>query len=343
MSHHTDHDTPEFTRRFVNLADERLGATAIFATDDFFADKQRMLQSADAIFYPDKYDDNGKWMDGWESRRKRVEGHDYCVVRLATSGRIYGVDIDTSHFTGNFPPAASLEACYCPNGDPADDAKWIEIVAPIGLHAGVESDAHHFADVTADGVFTHVRLHIYPDGGVARLRVYGRPDRDWSTMASGAEQVDLAAMINGGVVLAWSDSHYGNPNAILAPGRGINMGDGWETRRRREPGNEWLIIELGHPGEIEKIIVDTCHFKGNYPDRVSIQAAFVDGEKDKSLRARSMFWQTILPEQKMQADHIHEFDASMIAALGPVSHLRVNSIPDGGISRLRILGKPAKR
>ena len=341
MSHHTDHDTPEFTRRFVNLADERLGATAIFATDDFFADKQRMLQSADAIFYPDKYDDNGKWMDGWESRRKRVEGHDYCVVRLATSGRIYGVDIDTSHFTGNFPPAASLEACYCPNGDPADDAKWIEIVAPIGLHAGVESDAHHFADVTADGVFTHVRLHIYPDGGVARLRVYGRPDRDWSTMASGAEQVDLAAMINGGVVLAWSDSHYGNPNAILAPGRGINMGDGWETRRRREPGNEWLIIELGHPGEIEKIIVDTCHFKGNYPDRVSIQAAFVDGEK--SLRARSMFWQTILPEQKMQADHIHEFDASMIAALGPVSHLRVNSIPDGGISRLRILGKPAKR
>lgn len=343
MSHHTDHDTPEFTRRFVNLADERLGATAIFATDDFFADKQRMLQSADAIFYPDKYDDNGKWMDGWESRRKRVEGHDYCVVRLATSGRIYGVDIDTSHFTGNFPPAASLEACYCPDGDPADDAKWIEIVAPIGLHAGVEADAHHFADVTADGVFTHVRLHIYPDGGVARLRVYGRPDRDWSTMTSGAEQVDLAAMINGGVVLAWSDSHYGNPNAILAPGRGINMGDGWETRRRREPGNEWLIIELGHPGEIEKIIVDTCHFKGNYPDRVSIQAAFVDGEKDKSLRARSMFWQTILPEQKMQADHIHEFDASMIAALGPVSHLRVNSIPDGGISRLRILGKPAKR
>ncbi len=137
MSHHTNLDAPEFTRRFVNLADERLGAEAIFATDDFFADKQRMLQTADAIFYPDKYDDNGKWMDGWESRRKRVEGHDYCVVRLATSGRIYGVDIDTSHFTGNFPPAASLEACYCPDGDPAEDTTWIEIVAPIGLRAGV--------------------------------------------------------------------------------------------------------------------------------------------------------------------------------------------------------------
>jgi len=343
MSHHTNLDAPEFTRRFVNLADERLGAEAIFATDDFFADKQRMLQTADAIFYPDKYDDNGKWMDGWESRRKRVEGHDYCLVRLATSGRIYGVDIDTSHFTGNFPPAASLEACYCPDGDPADDADWTEIVTPIGLRAGVGAEAHHYAEVTAEGVFTHVRLHIYPDGGIARLRVYGRPDRDWSKMASSADQVDLAAMINGGVVLTWSDAHYGNPNAILAPGRGINMGDGWETRRRREPGNEWLVVELGHPGEIEKIIVDTCHFKGNYPDRVSIQAAYVDGEKDKSLRARSMFWQTILPEQKMQADHIHEFDASVIAKLGPVSHLRVNSIPDGGISRLRILGKPAKR
>ena len=339
MSHTENHDAPEFTRRFVNLADERLGAEAIFATDDFFADKQRMLQSGDAIFYPDRYDDNGKWMDGWESRRKRVEGHDYCVVRLATSGRIHGVDIDTSHFTGNFPPAGSLEGCYCPAGDPGDDATWTEIVAPMGLGAS----AHHYADVTSDAIYTHVRLHIYPDGGVARLRVYGRPNRDWTDMAARSEQVDLASMINGGVVVGWSDSHYGNPNAILAPGRGVNMGDGWETRRRREPGNEWLIIELGNPGEIEKIIVDTCHFKGNYPDRVSIQGAYVDGEKDKSLTARSMFWSTILPESKMQADHIHEFEASALTVSGPVTHLRVNSIPDGGISRLRILGKPTSK
>ncbi|MEQ8286247.1 allantoicase [Thalassospira sp.] len=339
MSHQENHDAPEFTRRFVNLADERLGAVAIFATDDFFADKQRMLQTADAVFYPDRYDDNGKWMDGWESRRKRVEGHDYCVVRLATSCRIFGVDIDTSHFTGNFPPAGSLEGCYCPDGDPLDNAKWDEIVAPMGLGAS----AHHYADVTSDAIYTHVRLHIYPDGGVARLRVYGRPNRDWTDMATRGEQVDLASMMNGGVVVGWSDSHYGNPNAILAPGRGVNMGDGWETRRRREPGNEWLIIELGNPGEIEKIIVDTCHFKGNYPDRVSIQGAYVDGEKDKSLTARSMFWSTILPESKMQADHIHEFDAASLSINGPVTHLRLNSIPDGGISRLRILGKPATK
>ena len=307
MSHTENHDAPEFTRRFVNLADERLGAEAIFATDDFFADKQRMLQSGDAIFYPDRYDDNGKWMDGWESRRKRVEGHDYCVVRLATSGRIHGVDIAPSHFTGNFPPAGSLEGCYCPAGDPGDDATWTEIVAPIGLGAS----AHHYADVTSDAIYTHVRLHIYPDGGVARLRVYGRPNRDWTDMAARGEQVDLASMINGGVVVGWSDSHYGNPNAILAPGRGVNMGDGWETR--------------------------------NYPDRVSIQGAYVDGEKDKSLTARSMFWSTILPESKMQADHIHEFDASALTISGPVTHLRVNSIPDGGISRLRILGKPTSK
>jgi allantoicase len=339
MTTATDANAPEFVRRFVNLADERLGAAAIFATDDFFADKQRMLQSAPAIFYPDKYDDNGKWMDGWESRRKRVEGHDYCVVRLATSGRIYGVDIDTSHFTGNFPPAASLDGCYCPDGDPTNDAEWVEIVAPQGLGAS----AHHYAEVSSDAVFTHVRLHIYPDGGIARLRVYGRPDRDWTAMAKSGDKVDLAAMINGGIALAWSDAHYGNPNVVLAPGRGVNMGDGWETARRREPGNEWLIIELGHPGEVEEIVVDTCHFKGNFPDRVSIQAACVDGEKDKSIIARSMFWQTLLPEHKMQADRIHTFASDAIAKLGPVSHLRINSIPDGGISRLRILGKPATR
>ncbi|MDP2698949.1 allantoicase [Thalassospira sp.] len=339
MSHDIDPSAPEFVRRFVNIADERLGAIAIFATDDFFADRQRMLQSGPAIFYPDKYDDNGKWMDGWESRRKRVEGHDYAIVRLATSARIYGVDIDTSHFTGNFPPAASLEGCYCPDGDPDDATRWTEIVAPIGLGAS----AHHYASVTDDAVYSHVRLHIYPDGGVARLRVYGRPDRDWSNLAQSGSQVDLASMINGGIAVAWSNAHYGNPNVVLAPGRGINMGDGWETRRRREPGNEWLIIELGHPGMIDKIIVDTCHFKGNFPDRVSIQAAYVDGEKDKSIIARSMFWPTLLPEQKMQADHIHEYDAAHITATGPVSHLRINSIPDGGISRIRILGKPAKR
>ncbi|PKR49700.1 allantoicase [Thalassospira marina] len=338
MSHSSSDTAPDFTRRFVNLADERLGAVAIFATDDFFADKQRMLQSAPAIFYPDKYDDNGKWMDGWESRRKRVEGHDYAIVRLATSGRIYGVDIDTSHFTGNFPPAASLEGCFCPAGDPDENADWTEIVAPQGLGAS----AHHYTEVTSSAIYTHVRLHIYPDGGIARLRVYGRPNRDWTEMAAKGEQVDLAAMINGGIAVAWSDAHYGNPNVVLAPGRGVNMGDGWETSRRREPGNEWLIIELGHPGEIEKIVIDTCHFKGNFPDRVSIQGAYVDGEKDKSIIARSMFWQTILPEQKMQADRIHEFGGAAITARGPVSHLRINSIPDGGISRIRILGKPAK-
>ncbi len=338
MSHSSNDTAPEFTRRFVNLADERLGALAIFATDDFFADKQRMLQSAPAVFYPDKYDDNGKWMDGWESRRKRVEGHDYAVVRLATSCRIYGVDIDTSHFTGNFPPAASLEGCFCPEGDPDENAQWTEIVAPQGLGAS----AHHYADVTSEAIYTHVRLHIYPDGGIARLRVYGRPNRDWTEMAAKGEQVDLAAMINGGIAVAWSDAHYGNPNVVLAPGRGVNMGDGWETSRRREPGNEWLIIELGHPGEIDKIVIDTCHFKGNFPDRVSIQGAYVDGEKDKSIIARSMFWQTILPEQKMQADRIHEFGGAAITARGPFSHLRINSIPDGGISRIRILGKPAR-
>ncbi|MCC3304471.1 allantoicase [Sneathiella sp. HT1-7] len=330
MSLPTD-DVASFIQKYIDLASSRLGAEVIFATDDFFADKSRLIDPAAPVFIADKYDENGKWMDGWESRRKRGEGYDHCIVRLGLPGVIYGVDIDTSHFTGNFPPSASIDACLVV-GEPGSDTEWTEILPAVGL----EGDSHHAHAVSNSRTWSHLRLNIYPDGGVARLRVYGQVQCNWD-QRDPDEMIDLAALINGGRGIAASDEHYGTPSQILAPGRGINMGDGWETRRRREPGNDWALIALGHPGVISKIEVDTAHFKGNYPDRCSIQAALVSGGTDQSLVTQSMFWKTLLPEQKLEMDAIHSFEKE-VADIGPVSHVRLNIIPDGGVSRLRLYG-----
>jgi allantoicase len=329
----TEEPGEDLAARHVNLADPRLGAAAIFATDEFFAPKERLLDPAPAQFIPGKYDDHGKWMDGWESRRKRVEGHDHCIVRLALPGVIAGVDIDTSHFTGNYPPAASIDACLAQR-DPTDKTAWTEILP----YTPLRGNAHHLLSVADGGVWSHVRLNIYPDGGVARLRVYGRVHRDWSKVDK-ARPIDLAAALNGGRAVACSDQHYGTPFALLLPGRGETMGDGWETARRRRPGNEWAILQLGHPGRIARIEVDTHLYKGNYPDRCSIQAGYLAGGTDESAVTQSMFWRTLLPEQKLQPDHLHVFEHE-VADLGAVTHVRLNAIPDGGVMRLHLFGLP---
>ena len=328
-------DIPAFARTGINLASAGLGAKAIFATDDFFAEVNRMLADKPAEFYPTLYDDNGKWMDGWESRRKRVAGHDFAIVRLATPGVIRGFDVDTSHFTGNFPPAARIEAAKVA-GDPDDKTVWTEIMPLSPLSAS----AHHFLASTSGEVWSHVRLHIYPDGGVARLRVYGEPQLDASALKG--KTIDLASGLNGGRVVAYSDAHYGAFHRLLAPGRGLDMGDGWETRRRRVPGNDWIIIALGARGIIEKVELDTAHYKGNFPDSASILAADLGNGLDglqQAIITQAMFWPELLGQSKLQADHIHQFDT--LKALGPVTHIRLNIFPDGGISRVRLWGKLA--
>ncbi|MHA1536479.1 MAG: allantoicase [Alphaproteobacteria bacterium] len=324
-------ETAEFATKWLNLAQPRLGAKAIYSTDDFFAPMERMLNPAPAVFIAGKYDDHGKWMDGWESRRKRIEGHDYCVVRLGLPGIIKGVDIDTSHFTGNYPPQASIEACSCED-DPGADARWTEIVPRLDLGP----DAHHFVAVASAEAWTHVRLHIYPDGGVARLRVYGKVHADWQRHDPGG-LIDLAALRLGGRFIDCNDQHFGSPENLLAPGRGVDMGDGWETRRRREPGNDWAIIALGHRGEIRRITVDTAHFKGNYPDRCSIEGVDLGSVENADGLGGSVEWRDLLPEQKLQMDREHFFNDE-IAGIGPITHIRFNIFPDGGVSRLRLFG-----
>ncbi len=330
-----DTDAPDFVRRFVNLADARLGAVALDCSDDFFADKQRMLNPEAAVFVPGKYDTNGKWMDGWESRRKRGLGHDWCIVRLSRPARLVGVDLDTSHFTGNFPPSASIEACLVRDGDPTSATAWSQLLPAVNLGG----NRHHYFTLNDAATVSHVRVNLFPDGGLARLRLYGLPEFD----ANGKDSeglIDLIAATQGGTVVASNNEHFGLAANLLLPGRGLNMGDGWETRRRREPGHDWCVLALARPGTIDAIEVDTCHFKGNYPDRCSIQAASVAGGTPESLVTQSMFWPLLLPEQKLQMDHQHHY-RSEILPHAAITHVRFNIHPDGGVSRLRLRGRPA--
>lgn len=328
---------PDFAAGAVNLASARLGAQAIFATDEFFAPLSRLLNDEPAWFDPQLYDDNGKYMDGWESRRKRVAGHDFAVVRLAMPGRIFGFDVDTRFFTGNYPPHCAIEAAFVATGEPDDKTEWVELLGKTALGPSAQ---HFFANGARDTVFTHVRLHIFPDGGVARLRVYGAAHFDWDKVAADQE-IDLAYVFHGAKALAWSDAHYGHPDKMLSPGRGINMGDGWETKRRRGPGHDFAIIRLGHAGRIGRVLIDTHFFKGNFPDSCELLGAYLPQAGDRFSEAEitaSEGWQPILPRHKMQMDAEQVFSGEAIIDIGPVTHVRLAMHPDGGVMRLRLYG-----
>lgn len=323
----------KFTK-YLNLADARLGTLALSVTDDWFADVNRLFQHTAPVFRPEVFDGNGKWMDGWEARRKRHEGYDHTIIRLGVAGTIKGVDIDTSFFTGNYPPSASLEACFLESGDPDAATLWTEILPAVEL----QGDKHHLHTIDSNLPYSHLRFNIYPDGGVARLRVHGVPYKNWAGSEAG-EIVDLCAALNGGRAIACSDEHYGQMGNIINPGRAAVMAEGWETARRRTPGNDWVIVALGVPGEVDSVLVDTLHYKGNYPDRVSIQAAYVKGGTDNQIETQSLFWRDLLPEQKMEMDREHHY-AAELQKLGPITHVRLNVFPDGGVSRLRLWGTP---
>jgi allantoicase len=323
-------ELPANLKALVNLADPRMGSHVHSCSDEFFAKAERMLHSEPAQFITGKYDEHGKWMDGWETRRKREAGHDWCIIRLGSSGRIAGFDIDTSFFTGNYPAAASIEACYAPD-DQLDAVLWQSLLP----NSPLQPDQHHLFNICTSTEVTHLRLNIFPDGGIARLRVYGEvvfQPTDGDTL------LDLVALKHGGRVVAYSDAHFGHPNNLLNPGRGVNMGDGWETARRRAPGYDWCILQLGQAGRVESIEVDTAHFKGNFPAFCSIQAIYAADASNAQLIPQSMFWPYLLAEQPLSMDQIHRY-GSEIQLQHKINYIRLNMIPDGGISRIRLWGK----
>ena len=334
-----DHSSATFTS-LADLASARVGGRAIAANDDFFAARSNLVRLEPPVFVPGKFTTRGKWMDGWESRRRRAPGHDWCVVQLGIRGRIVGVDVDTSFFTGNHPPHCSIDALDSsrPVAKPlagTHGPPWTTILARTALRA----DAHNLLEIAdASRPWTHLRLNIYPDGGVARLRAYGEAVVDWTGLRSAGRSIDLAAIQHGGLVLAASDMHFGAKDNMIMPGRARNMGDGWETRRRRGPGHDWAIVRLGAPGRITRVEIDTNHFKGNYPDSASLEGCFAPGASLDALGAAA--WSELLPQTKLKPHHRHFF-AREPPPHDRVSHVRLNIFPDGGISRLRVHGTVA--
>lgn len=323
---------PGFTRRYVNLAQPRIGAHAVSASDEFFASRHRLIEPAAPVFRPDAYDEHGKWMDGWESRRRRDSGHDWCLLRLCP-GTIRAFDIDTSFFTGNYPPEASIDGCrnFEDDPDPLDDSQW----EPLVPRTKLQGDSHKYLEIDDDRIWTHLRVNIFPDGGLARLRVYGVVHRDWSRHDP-AKKIDLASIANGGRAVACNDMHFGHMSNLLLPGKSLNMGDGWETRRRREPGNDWVIIALGHPGKICRAHVNTQWFKGNYPAECALHGILITDPVDESISPELEGWKEILPRSPLGPDRKHRFEN--LNDVGTVSHVRLDIFPDGGVSRLRLFG-----
>ncbi len=321
----------------IDLAAEKVGGQALFASDEFFAEKENLLKSGRGIFIVDKYTENGKWMDGWESRRKRVSGYDWCIIKLGITGFIKGVDIDTNHFLGNHPPYASIEACYSETDislEQVDKLEWTEILTKSPLNAGSQN---LFAVNENNKPWTHLRLNIYPDGGVARLKVYGNIFKDWEKDKT-SEMIDLAALVNGARVILANDMFFGSKDNLIGPGRSKNMGDGWETKRKRIlPGSDWAIVKLAVSGQIKKILVDTNHFKGNYPDMCSIEGCYKPDLDDDQLTDTLIEWTEILPKTKLEAHKEHFFE-NEIKSHNTFTHVRLNIFPDGGISRLRLFG-----
>jgi allantoicase len=328
-------EIPEFTK-LIDLAAERLGGKALACSDDFFAEMGNLLKQGRGVFIADKYTDQGKWMDGWESRRKRGPGHDWCIIKLGASGYIRGLDVDTNFFLGNHPPYASVEACYMPKD--IGHAVWTELLRKSPLGAGKQN----FFEIDNEQIWTHVRLNIFPDGGVARLKVYGEVFKDWNQVKP-EEVVDLAAAVNGGKAVLCNDMFFSHMDNLIMPGRGVNMGDGWETKRNRTPNNrDWVIVKLAHQGTIRQVLVDTCHFKGNYPDSCRVEGLNLDNGIPFDLSAADLAspeldWVEILPNVKLRADAEHLFDKE-IQHHGPFTHVRLSIFPDGGVSRLRLFG-----
>jgi len=318
--------------KMMNLAEPRLGSKVIFKTDDFFASANRIINPNPPIFKEGVFDKHGKWMDGWETRRRRKKGHDYLILKLGKPGKIHKVDIDTSYFNGNQPSKVSLEACFDKKKTPNKNSKWVKILNK----KSTKPNSHHFFNIKNKSIFTHIKLNIYPDGGVARIRIYGNMKIN---KQFGKKVINLTSVLNGASPIACNNEHFGRAENILAPGIGKNMGDGWETRRSRGKNFDWLILKCATAGNINKIQIDTHYFKGNYPDKCSIQAAYLNDKiSPQNIVNKSKNWKLLLNKVKLHAHKKHNFK-NMTMKNKKINYIKINIFPDGGISRIRAFGR----
>jgi len=325
----------------IDLAAVRVGGRALVASDEFFAPRHSLLAPGRPVFIEGKYTDRGKWMDGWETRRRRGPegGYDWCIIRLGIPGAIRVVTVDTTHFRGNHPAACSLDAAQL-SGAPGVSARalrtldraFVELLPRSSLAGHTENE---FA-VESDAGYTHVRLKIYPDGGVARLRLWGEARPDWRRIAAARGALDLVAVEHGGVPLATSDQFFSEPLNLIMPGRSRDMGDGWETQRRRSPGHDWVVLRLGRRGVVERVDLDTTHFKGNFPESASLEGCDVAGRGAPP--PDDAAWRELVARTTLRANARHRL-AVPLGRREPVTHVRLNIFPDGGVARLRVWGR----
>jgi allantoicase len=329
--------TPEPSfRDLVDLANERVGGAAIACSDDYFAGMENLVKAKPAVWREDEYTDRGKWMDGWESRRKREpDGVDWCIVRLGVPGVVKGIVVDTAFFKGNFPAACALDVLSVDGYPTADElavsTDWLEVLPEQRL----EGHSENAFAIDGKGRATHVRLRIFPDGGVARLRVFGEAVPDWKQHGGLSETLDLASVEMGGIVESCSDMFFGSRHNMIHPGNGTGMHDGWETKRSRREGHDWAVIRLAARGSISRVVVDTHAFKGNYPESVALDATDrVEGERTK--------WFPIFPRTQLLPDTKHIFTEGLVQH-AELTHVRVKIFPDGGVSRVRLFGRISER
>ncbi|CAM9919538.1 unnamed protein product, partial [Phaeothamnion confervicola] len=377
---------------------------------EWFGAAINLLNDAEPTFDPNAFTEQGKLLDGWESRRKRTPGHDWCIIQLGLPGRVRGIEVDTAFFTGNHAPRFSLQAASLDPSLPelqrlahhwsrervgtaaGDDEltlvaalrpdEWRELVPVTPLQPGYADSSRQFFPVTDEtagnggnggngagsssggGRVTHVRLNMFPDGGIARLRVYGEVERDWASVAA-REVLDLAAVENGGIAVGCSDKHFGEPKNMIKAGRGVNMGDGWETARHahRPPvlrlgtdgllqypagqGSDNAVLKLGTAGVVQRLVVDTMHFKGNFPESAAVDGCYTPGALPEAFQdkegGKGMPWRPLLRRTRMGPDREHTFELGRgeLEDCGAITHLRLTISPDGGVMRLRAFGVKA--
>jgi len=326
----------------IDLAAARVGGRALVASDEFFAPKENLLKPGRGAFIEGKYTNRGHWMDGWETRRRRGAGYDWCIIRLGIAGVIRAITVDTNHFRGNHPAECSFDAAELSGGSTVRRErdvrhKFAELLPRSPLVGHAENELM----VRSEGRFTHVRLNIYPDGGVARLRVWGEARPDWRRIAARGRLIDLVAVQHGGLPVATSDQFFSGPLNLIIPGRPRSMADGWETRRRRGPGHDWVVLRLGARGVIERIELDTTHFKGNFPESAGLEGCDAPDLTGAAPPPSAADWRELVPRAKLRADARQRFRIANAARLSPVTHVRLNIYPDGGVARLRLWGRVA--
>ncbi len=321
--------TTEFTR-WPDLASRALAGSVVAANDESFAARENLISPQKAVFSAEAFGHKGKVYDGWETRRRREPGHDWAIVRLGVPGVVHGVVVDTAWFTGNYPPEVSVEAASVTGYPGVDELRKAEWVSLVGKSA-VAGDSENPFSVTDDRRWTHVRLSIYPDGGVARFRVHGQPRPDPRLLTG---TIDLAALENGGLLAGCSDAFYSSPQNLIMPGRARIMGDGWENARRRDDGNDWALFRLAGPGTVRRVEVDTSYFLGNAPGQVRVSACLDDS--GAVVPRADAEWFDLVPRMPVQPDTRHQLP---VAEDRPVSHARLDVYPDGGLARLRLWGE----